>query len=183
MDSTQPIIEYQVKLFTYPPTGPQQGVIVCRIEDKDIADFENQMTDPKSPFLKIPIVMPEIYMADEEPIQRNQFLVYKKENIFGYIKTPLNASLELQLHEEKMAEIKRQEEEAKVKQEEAKTEILGEDQGNVMPVAEAPVDPTPVVEESADVVEDRGETANLGEQAVSGEEIHDPIVETSPVSE
>jgi hypothetical protein len=116
------MIEYQLKIFTYPPAG-NEGAIVTRVEQEGLESFKKQITDPKIRIISIPTIMPERFMENEEAIKRNQELYIKQENIFGFYITPIDAVAEIEQYRKEREEARKEEEEAKKQQEEEAKKI------------------------------------------------------------
>ena len=109
-------IEYQLKIFTYPPMG-NEGAVITRVTRKGFESFKEQMNDPKIRIINIPTIMPEKFMDNEVVIQRNQELYIKQDNVFGFYVTPIDAIAELELYKKEKEEAKKEEEAAKKAQE------------------------------------------------------------------
>lgn len=109
-------IEYQLKIFTYPPMG-NEGAVITRVTKDGFESFKRQMNDPKVRIISIPTVMPEKFMDGEVVIQRDQELYIKQDNVFGFYVTPIDAVAEIELFKKEKEEAKKEEEEAKKAQE------------------------------------------------------------------
>lgn len=115
-------IEYQLKIFTYPPMG-SEGAVITRVTKEGFESFKRQMNDPKVRIISIPTVMPEKFMDNEVVIQRDQELYIKQDNVFGFYVTPIDAVAEIELFKKEKEEAKKEEEEAKKAQEEEAKKI------------------------------------------------------------
>lgn len=116
-------IEYQLKIFTYPPAG-NEGAIIARVEEAGLEAFKRQMNDPKVRFMEIPVVMPEKFIKDDEPYAREQTLFLKQDNFFAFYVTPIDVAKEIALIEKERKEKEEAMEEAKKQQEADKKEIM-----------------------------------------------------------
>lgn len=115
-------IEYQLKIFTYPPMG-NEGAVITRVTEEGLESFKKQMKDPKDRIISIPTVMPEKFMDNEVVIQRDQELYIKQDNVFGFYVTPIDATAEIDLYNKEKEEAKKEEEETKKAQEEEAKKI------------------------------------------------------------
>jgi hypothetical protein len=118
-------IEYQLKIFTYPPMG-NEGAVITRVTKEGFESFKKQMNDPKVRIISIPTVMPEKFMDNEVVIQREQELYIKQDNVFGFYVTPIDAVAEIELFNKEKEEAKKEEEAAKKAQEEEAAKIKEE---------------------------------------------------------
>ena len=115
-------IEYQLKIFTYPPMG-NEGAVITRVTKDGFESFKKQMNDPKVRIISIPTVMPEKFMDNEVVIQREQELYIKQDNVFGFYVTPIDAVAEIELFKKEQEDAKKEEEAAKKGQEEEAKKI------------------------------------------------------------
>lgn len=115
-------IEYQLKIFTYPPMG-NEGAVITRVTREGFESFKKQMNDPKVRIISIPTIMPEKFMDNEVIIQRDQELYIKQDNVFGFYVTPIDAVAEIELFKKEKEEARKEEEEAKKAQEEEAKKI------------------------------------------------------------
>ena len=115
-------IEYQLKIFTYPPMG-NEGAVITRVTKDGFESFKKQMNDPKVRIISIPTVMPEKFMDNEVVIQRDQELHIKQDNVFGFYVTPIDATAEMELFKKEQEDAKKEEEAAKKAQEEEAKKI------------------------------------------------------------
>ena len=115
-------IEYQLKIFTYPPMG-NEGAVIARVTEEGLKSFKQQMGSPKDRIINIPTVMPEKFMDNEVVIQRDQELHIKQDNVFGFYVTPIDATAEMELFKKEQEDAKKEEEAAKKAQEEEAKKI------------------------------------------------------------
>ena len=115
-------IEYQLKIFTYPPMG-NEGAVITRVTKDGFESFKKQMNDPKVRIISMPTVMPEKFMDNEVVIQREQELYIKQDNVFGFYVTPIDATAEMELFKKEQEDAKKEEEAAKKAQEEEAKKI------------------------------------------------------------